>query len=80
MTRNPQTICKTAVIRHKRRLVYHNNKTNKSLPIVVGNRGGLSIKSPGTKSRRYIKKQCTKSSSKSFWENVRNIQKKMGKK
>ena len=27
--------CKTEIKNHKRRLVYHNKRTNKSLPIVV---------------------------------------------
>jgi hypothetical protein len=68
--------CKTAVRDNKRRLVYHNKRTNKILPIVVGKRGGLSIKSPKSKTRRYIKKNCTKNSSKSFWDAVKNKQKK----
>ena len=68
--------CKTALRDNKRRLVYHNKRTNKILPIVVGKRGGLSIKSPKSKTRRYIKKNCTKNSSKSFWDAVKNKQKK----
>lgn len=68
--------CKTALRDKKRRLVYHNKRTNKTLPIVVGKRGGLSIKSPKSKTRRYIKKNCTKNSSKSFWDAVKNMQKK----
>lgn len=68
--------CKTALRDNKRRLVYHNKRTNKTLPIVVGKRGGLSIKSPKSKTRRYIKKNCTKNSSKSFWDAVKNKQKK----
>ena len=57
--------CKTEIKNHKRRLVYHNKRTNKSLPIVVGKRGGLSVKSPKSKTRRYISKQC-KNAGKTF--------------
>lgn len=74
---NSQIECKIAIRDHKRRLVYHNKRTNKTLPIVLGKRGGLSVKSPKSKTRRYVKKNCRKNGTKSFWEAVKQMQKKM---
>lgn len=74
---NSQIECKIAIRDHKRRLVYHNKRTNKTLPIVLGKRGGLSVKSPKSKTRRYVKKSCRKNGTKSFWEAVKQMQKKM---
>jgi hypothetical protein len=67
--------CKTELKNHKRRLVYHNKRTNKSLPIVVGKRGGLSVKSPKSKTRRYISKQC-KNAGQAFKDKVKSLKKK----
>lgn len=64
--------CKTVLQNHKRRLVYHNNRTNKTLPIVVGKRGGISVKSPKSKTRRYISKQC-KNAGKLFKTKLRSL-------
>lgn len=72
--------CRTTIKNGKRRLAYHNNRTKKTLPIVVGPLGGLSVKSPNSKSRRYVKKACKKNSSKSFWETAKSLQKKKAKK
>jgi len=73
--------CKTVVEKGKRRLRYVNTRTKKNLPIVVGARGGLSIKSPGSKSRRYVKKQCSKSNpGKQFWETAKSLKNKSMKK
>lgn len=69
--------CKTVLRGNKRRLAYYNNKTKRSLPIVVGKRGGLSVKSPNAKTRRYIKGTCTKSASKSFWTTVQSMKNKL---
>lgn len=68
--------CKTVIKQNKRRLVYHNSRTNKSLPIVVGKRGGISVKSPNSKTRRYIKKQCARNGTSSFKTALANMQKK----
>lgn len=64
--------CKTVIQNHKRRLVYHNKRTNKSLPIVVGKRGGISVKSPKSKTRRYVSKQC-KNSGKGFKDTLKSL-------
>ena len=68
--------CKTVLRNNKRKLAYHNSRTNKTLPIVVGKKGGLSVKSPNSKTRRYIKKQCMKNSTKSFRQMIENLKKK----
>lgn len=68
--------CKTVIRGNRRRLSYYNNRTKKSLPIVVGKRGGLSVKSPNAKTRRYVKGKCTKNASASFWSTVKSLQKK----
>ena len=69
------TECKVAIMtimgRKKRVLKYinHRNKTQKKL--IVGPRGGISYKSPNSKSRRYVRKQCeTLKSSGTFWNEV----------
>ena len=68
--------CKTKIVQNKRKLVYINHRTRKQYPIVVGKRGGLSIKSPGSKTRRYVKQVCEKSDAPaSFWKQVSNLQK-----
>lgn len=76
MVKHPNIECKTKVVQNKRKLVYMNKRTKKQFPIVVGERGGLSIKSPNSKSRRYVKKICKQAVVRpSFWEQVRNLQK-----
>lgn len=50
--------CKTKIIRNKKRLILVNRRSKKQYPIVVGKRGGLSIKYPSSKSRKYIKTIC----------------------
>ena len=69
--------CKTVLKGNKRKLSYYNKKTKKSLPIVVGKRGGLSIKSRNAKERRYLSTTCTKSAGKSFWKTVKNMRNKL---
>lgn len=71
--------CKTTVKNGKRALVYVNNRTRKSYPIVVGKRGGLSVKTPNAKSRRYVKGNCKKRtpSNSLFWKTVKQRQHKM---
>ena len=70
--------CKTTNKNGKRALIYQNNRTKKSLPIVVGKRGGLSVKSPGSKTRRYVRTMCKKRahSSSLFWTTVQQKVKK----
>lgn len=73
--------CKTKIIQNKRRLQYLNYRTKKNLPIVVGKRGGLSIKPPNSKRRRYITQSCKKVRNNAmFWITVENMKKKMSKK
>lgn len=75
------TECKTVIENGHRRLRYINTRTKKNLPIRVGSKGGLSVKSPGAKSRRYIKKQCSKSNpGKQFWITAKNLKNKSMKK
>ena len=76
---NSSIECKTVVEQRKRKLRYVNNKTKKSYIIVVGARGGLSVKPPGSKSRRYIKKECKKNGSKYFWETAEQMKNKKAK-
>ena len=71
--------CKTVVEQGKRKLRYVNNKTKRSYIIVVGARGGLSVKPPGSKTRRYVKKQCKKSGSKHFWDTAEQMKNKKAK-
>ena len=77
-TAKTYVICKTKVLQSKRRLQYVNHRTNKTMPIVVGKRGGLSVKPPNSKSRRYVTKRCMKNSqnNKLFWVTVENMKKK----
>ena len=71
-----QTECKTVVKQGKRRLEYVNAVTKTRLPIKVGPRGGLSVKSPGTKTRRYIKSTCEQRAiDKLFWKTVHSMRK-----
>lgn len=81
MPKQPKTIieCKTTNKNGKRTLVYQNNRTMKSLPIVVGKRGGLSVKSHGAKTRRYVRTMCKKRASASslFWTTVHQKVKKL---
>ena len=73
--------CKTVLENGKRRLRYVNTRTKKNLPIVVGSKGGLSVKPPGAKSRRYVKKQCLKANAgKQFWEIAKSAKNKSMKK
>ena len=69
--------CKTVLKGNKRKLSYYNKKTKKSLPIVVGKRGGLSVKSRNAKKRRYLNSTCKKSASKPFWNTVKNMKNKL---
>ena len=74
MVKHPNIECKTKVVQNKRKLVYINKRTKKQFPIVVGKRGGLSIKTPNSKSRRYVKKTCKDAVVRpSFWEQVKNL-------
>ena len=66
----------TVIKNHKRRPVLYNSKTQRALPIVVGERGGLSVKSPNAKTRRYVKKECNRMGSKHFWNVVKSMQEK----
>ena len=76
MVKHPNIECKTKVVQNKRKLVYINKRTKKQFPIVVGKRGGLSIKTPNSKSRRYVKKTCKDAVVRpSFWEQVKNLKK-----
>ena len=76
MVKHPNIECKTKIVQNKRKLVYINKRTKKQFPIVVGKRGGLSIKTPTSKSRRYVKKTCKHAIVRpSFWEQVKNLQK-----
>ena len=60
MSKHSNIICKTKVVNGKRGLRYHNTRTKKQFPIVVGKKGGLSIKTPKSKTRRYVKAACKK--------------------
>ena len=52
----------------KPQLQYKNERTGRTLPMTVGKRGGLSLKSPGSKHRRYMGSVCKKTRcSKTFW-------------
>ena len=76
MVKHPNIECKTKIVQNKKKLVYINKLTKKQFPIVVGKRGGLSIKTPNSKSRRYVKKTCKEAVCRgSFWEQVKNLQK-----
>ena len=72
-TRKSKTVveCKTTNKNGKRVLVYLNNRTKKALPVVVGKRGGISVKAPG-KNRRYVKAICKKRATQNslFWITV----------
>lgn len=76
MPKSSTVKCMTVVKNHKRRPILYNSRTEKALPIVVGSRGGLSVKSPNAKTRRYVKKQCNKMGSKHFWSVVKSMQEK----
>jgi len=63
--------------RKKRVLQYVNNKTNKKYQLIVGKRGGISYKSPGSKTRRYMRSACKKTKcSSTFWKEVARLTKK----
>lgn len=47
-------------------MVLFNNRTEKSIPIKVGKRGGLSVKSSKAKAPRYLRSTCKKTASSSF--------------
>ena len=66
--------CITVIRNHKRRPILYNTKTQRALPVVVGERGGLSVKSPNAKTRRYISKKCNGRSSKPFANLIKSIQ------
>lgn len=80
------TECKTALQKtssgkKKRVLMYVNNKNNTKLPVKVGARGGLSVKSRSSKNRRYIKGVCKKTKCDGqFWKTVENMRKSNQKK
>lgn len=69
------TECKVSTVkisgRGKRVLKYINHRNRTQRLIIVGARGGLSYKSPNSKTRRYVRKQCKKlNSSTYFWSEV----------
>lgn len=71
-----QTMCvtkfKTISGVKKRVLKYVNKKTKTERQLVVGPKGGISYKSPNSKTRRYVSSICKKSDcSKSFWSEVK---------
>ena len=75
------TECKTKIMAHKRRLVYVNSRRRTTYPIKVGKFGGLSIKSPKAKGRRYIRGTCKKTKcSKDFWKTAKQIHKRKSQK
>jgi len=58
--------------RKKRVLKYVNEKNKTEKRLVVGPKGGVSYKSPNSKTRRYVSSICKKSEcSKSFWDEVK---------
>lgn len=70
------TECKTVVKQGKRRLEYVNNRRGTRLAIRVGERGGLSVKSRTSQSRRYIKSVCEKTNCDGkFWSTVKSMRK-----
>ncbi len=79
--REKATECKVAEVkvsgRKKRVLQYVNNKTNKKYQLIVGKRGGISYKSPTSKTRRYMRSTCEKTKcSSTFWREVVRLTKK----
>ena len=72
------TECKVTTItisgRKRRILQYVNNKTNTKKRLIVGKRGGISYKSPNSKTRRYMGSTCRKTKcSSTFWQEVERM-------
>lgn len=79
--REKTTECKVSEIkvsgRKKRILQYVNNKTNRKYQLLVGKRGGISYKSPNSKTRRYMRSTCEKTKcSVTFWREVGRLTRK----
>ncbi len=67
-----QTKYMTVSGKNKRILKYVNEKTKMERRLVVGPKGGVSYKSPNSKTRRYVSSICRKAScSKTFWNEVK---------
>ena len=63
--------------RRKKILQYVNKKTGTTKILTVGKRGGISYKSPNSKTRRYMRSTCKKTDvSKTFWSTVEELRKK----
>jgi hypothetical protein len=78
--REKYTECKVAYTkisgRVKKVLKYVNNRTKTTKILTVGKRGGLSYKSPNSKTRRYMRSTCKKTNvSKTFWDTVAQMHK-----
>lgn len=75
------TECKVSTItvsgRKKRVLHYVNHQTKTKKILIVGKRGGISYKSPNSKTRRYMRTTCknTKCSA-TFWNEVDRLSRK----
>ena len=81
MVKHSNIVCKTKVVNGKKGLRYHNTRTKKQFPIVVGKKGGLSIKTPSSKTRRYVKAVCKKAiCGSSFWKQVKSLKSRKAKK
>ena len=75
------TECKVSTItvsgRKKRVLHYVNHRNNTKKILIVGKRGGISYKSPNSKSRRYMRSTCKKTKcSATFWNEVNRVSRK----
>jgi len=75
------TECKVSTItisgRKKRILQYVNTRKNSKIRLIVGKRGGISYKSPNSKTRRYMRSTCKKTKcSNTFWNEVDRLTKK----
>lgn len=58
----------------KRVLQYLNNRTGVKRDLLVGKRGGLSYKSPGSKNRRYVRGICENTTcSETFWKEAKRM-------
>ena len=75
------TECKVSNIyvsgKKKRVLHYVNHRNNTKKLLIVGKRGGISYKSPNSKSRRYMRHTCKKTKcSVTFWNEVKRLSRK----
>tara|TARA_Y100000748_G_C15327936_1_gene422831 strand:- start:423 stop:674 length:252 start_codon:yes stop_codon:yes gene_type:complete len=74
MAKHCNTTCKTKTKNGKKGLRYHNTKSRKNYPIVVGKMGGLYVKTPKSKTRRYVKSVCKKTTcGPNFWNTLKSI-------